>query len=625
MLNWMMVVLSGIAMLLAGCASTSGVRIEGGRMEIIVADHQAGSRIKPGTVVALEVRITDAEGKQATTRDNSLGWVDLAVSGTNAKVGGAGQSIEFLADRAGFVGDAYQITVFHKKFPKVRQQIALRPDWAAVLGPDPENVRSLKFALPEAPDGTPLIPLNPYKVVVEVVDDEGRIFSTDPAPGVSSGLPLDRLVIARSNLEFDAQRMVVQGAMDEIKVNAEGYTLKVAYRGRPEMAQERRFAADLAALIGPDPANVAELRLDPVTSDVKTAVPGTEVTFKLSVVDKAGRAYYFPRQANKPTFLSNRLRVLGENLRFDDKKSVLLLRDSYQQMVGKRYRMIAVYEGRDDLPLVHVIEPDMLSGLPLMSEGALDFVGTSGVHGRDGTNGSGGAYGNTNPHGIGGSGASGTDGTSGGHGRNGQHGPAIQVLAHEVRTVDGRNRLALIEVTGPGMVPKYFLRPLAAGPLQITSQGGKGGNGGAGGDGGDGARGGDGRVGGGSGGSGGRGGNGGNGGTGGNGGRVMVLVSNTDLESVFVPLSRAGEGGLGGDGGKGGRGGSAGLILATAKEIDSKGLAASTGSEGSNGSNGSFGMPGNQGNDGSVEIRLEGRAADVVRRAPNSLTRNVLF
>jgi hypothetical protein len=52
---------------------------------------------------------------------------------------------------------------------------------------------------------------------------------------------------------------------------------------------------------------------------------------------------------------------------------------------------------------------------------------------------------------------------------------------------------------------------------------------------------------------------------------------------------------------------------------------AATGSEGSSGANGAYGVPGNRGDDGVVEIRVDPKAGDVIRRAPKSLVENVLY
>jgi hypothetical protein len=101
------------------------------------------------------------------------------------------------------------------------------------------------------------------------------------------------------------------------------------------------------------------------------------------------------------------------------------------------------------------------------------------------------------------------------------------------------------------------------------------------------------------------------------------------METAFVPLSQGGEGGKGGDGGKGGLGGRAGAILPSPEQQQGGGAAqipmAATGSEGGQGASGAFGVPGNRGDDGATEIRVDQKAADVIRRAPKSLIENLLF
>jgi hypothetical protein len=377
---------------------------------------------------------------------------------------------------------------------------------------------------------------------------------------------------------------------------------------------------------------VQDITFGEATVAIKSAIPGSVVPLQFQVKDRDGRVYTYPRQGNQATLLPSKMRIIGENVQYDEAGIQFKLNENHQAMVGKIYKVFATYEGRDDIVSSHVIQPDFLHGLPLMESHSIELRGNKGSDGRTGQNGSDGPNGSMSPVGLGGAGASGTDGSHGGPGRNGQSGPAIQVLSQEVRTLDGQTRLALIEVTGPGQSPKYYLRQLNQRPLEITSIGGAGGDGGNAGNGGHGGKGGDGRFGGGSGGRGGNGGNGGNGSNGGNGGKVLVLVSTPDMETAFVPLSRGGEGGKGGDGGIGGKGGSAGSILYTKSDSGEQGgnssqqiPLAATGSEGSSGANGAYGVPGNNGDDGTVEIRVDQKAGDVIRRAPKSLVENVLY
>jgi hypothetical protein len=274
-----------------------------------------------------------------------------------------------------------------------------------------------------------------------------------------------------------------------------------------------------------------------------------------------------------------------------------------------------------------------LHELPIMEAQTIEFKGNPGSPGRIGQNGSSGTNGQSSSIGLGGAGAAGIDGMHGSPGGDGLKGPNVQVLAHEVRTLDGDRRLLLIEATSSDQTPRYFLRPLNAPPLRIATMGGVGGDGGNGGNGGNGGHGGDGKFGGGSGGRGGNGSNGGIGGNGGSGGKLIILVSNPDLQTALFPVSVGGEGGRGGGFGQGGKGGSAGSILAPPPNKKSGGWfsssestaipLAATGSEGSQGAYGLDGVPGKRGDDGIVEIRVDEKAADVLRRVPKNLIEQV--
>jgi len=612
--------------LLAGCSAPG--KINAVSIQPIASGLDAKNRIVPGKQSAFEVRIKDKEGKIFSTSDNSLSWDDLDISASNATFDRASGKFTFRQDVGQTPDSRYKINVSYKPAPDIKGELVIRPDWALILGPAASDVASMFVAVEGYKDGDRMAPAQILPLKVEVKDNEGRYFALGDA---RNNLPIERLDIEPLNMDFSRQNFTVSGINDRKKVEGAGYGVSVKYRGNPVHDYVAKFQPDFQLVEGPDPKDVDDIYFGEATAAVTSAIPGSVVPLQFQVKDTAGRVYSYPRQGNNPTLLPGKMRIIGENLTYDEAGIQLKLNDNYQAMVGKSYKLFATYEGRDDMVSGHVIQPDFLKGLPLMDSHVIELRGNKGSDGRPGQNGSHGANGSASPVGLGGAGASGTDGTHGGPGRNGQHGPSIQVLAQEVRTLDGQNRLTLIEVTGPGQAPKYFLRQLNERPLEVSSIGGGGGDGGAAGSGGNGGNGGDGKFGGGSGGRGGNGGNGGNGSNGGNGGKVLVIVSTPDMETAFVPLSRGGEGGKGGDGGVGGKGGSAGSILYTQPDSDKQNNntqqvpLAATGSEGSSGANGAYGVPGNNGDDGSVEIRVDQKAGDVIRRAPKSLVENVLY
>ena len=617
--------------LLAGCAEPG--RINAVSIQPIAGGLDTKHRIVPGKQAPFEVRIQDKDGKVFSTSDNSLSWDDLDITTTSATFDRISHKLTFQTDVGQTSDSRYRINVTYKHVPELKGALSVIPDWAMILGPVASDVASMFVSVEGFKDGDRMAPGQILPLKVEVKDNEGRYFGLGDA---KNNLPIERLDIEPLNMDFSRQNLTLSGINDRKTVESVGYGITVKYRGNPIQAYTAHFQPDFQLVEGPDAKDVTDIYFGETTVKIASAIPGSVVPLLFQVKDRDSRVYSYPRQGNNPTMLAGKMRIIGENLVFDEAGNQLKLSENYQAMVGKSYKVFATYEGRDDMVTSHVVQPDFLHGLPLMEKHSIELQGGKGNDGRAGQNGSHGPNGSASPVGLGGAGASGTDGTHGGPGRNGQHGPAVQVLSQEVRTLDGLQRLALIEVTGPGQSPKYFLRQLNERPLQITSSGGAGGDGGNAGNGGNGGKGGDGKYGGGSGGRGGNGGNGGNGANGGSGGKVLVLVSTPDLETAFVPLSRGGEGGRGGDGGIGGKGGSSGSILYVQPDpstTNSQGgnsasqpiPMAATGSEGSSGANGAYGVPGNSGDDGVVEIRVDQKAGDVIRRAPKSLVENVMY
>ncbi len=612
--------------LLAGCTSPGGINAVS--LQPIASGLDAKNRIAPGKETAFEVRIKDKAGKTFSTSDNSLSWDDLEITAANASFDRSSSKLTFGQDVGQTPDSRYKIRVTYKPAPDIKGELSIVPDWALILGPAASEVASMFVAVDGFKDGDRMAPGQILPLKVEVKDNEGRYFGLGDS---KNNLPIERLDIETVNMDFSRQTFTLSGINDRKTVEPAGYSVSVKYRGNPIQTYSARFQPDFQLVEGPDAKDVQDINFGEATATVTSAIPGSVVPLQFQVKDRDGRVYTYPRQGNQATLLPSKMRIIGENVQYDEAGMQFKLNENHQAMVGKIYKVFATYEGRDDIVSSHVIQPDFLHGLPLMESHVIELRGNKGSDGRPGQNGSHGANGSVSPVGLGGAGASGTDGTHGGPGRNGQHGPSVQLLAQEVRTLDGQKRLSLIEVTGPGQAPKYFLRQLNERPLEISSIGGGGGDGGAAGNGGNGGNGGDGKFGGGSGGRGGNGGNGGNGSNGGNGGKVRVLVSTPDMETAFVPLSRGGEGGKGGDGGIGGKGGSAGSILYAQPEADKQSNnvqqvpLAATGSEGSSGANGAFGVPGNNGDDGSVEIRVDQKAGDVIRRAPKSLVENILY
>lgn len=203
---------------------------------------------------------------------------------------------------------------------------------------------------------------------------------------------------------------------------------------------------------------------------------------------------------------------------------------------------------------------------------SLDYSGENGSNGKNGSS-----------RGTGLLLRDGKEGDNGVNGMNGNNGDNYEVHIWK----EGDYYFIHVKNTSKNWIGKYKM--LGTHSLVIKSQGGNGGNGGEGGDGGSGK---DGEM---KGttaklpGNGGNGGNGGNSGNGGRGGDVLVVV-NTNAESIKPFLEIRNFGGSTGSAGHGGKGGQPGSPL-------------SGQSQGKSGSNGQNGMNGQSGLAGSVNVQ----------------------
>ena len=611
------------------------------KFEVTLDRAGASGVLAPGRPVLLVVTAVSRDGRTFSLNGGGLKLppARLDVRTENMQWRQSGGELVPEADKNRMQGRDYAVEVAYRGNPSLKRTLNFKADYALLFGPQPAQVASLALEVSGNADGAYLLPGKSYPFTLVVTDKKGRVYSTD---GKGDGdLPLDRVTLSGRNISFNPSETSFRTIDDRAAMRGAGFEMVVAYKGRSEIRARARFRADFALLAGPDPEQVKRFELLGEILQIKKAEPGRVIMLNAAVIDDRGRR--FETRVAKLPFPRDKLRVEGENVAYDPASGELKLDSSYRRMAGRQFKLTAWYAGRKDLAVSHTIVPELTAKLPLMTQNTITLAGPNGPIGNNGRRGNPGSYGGPNPRAQAGNGNAGTPGGNGTPGRQGQRGPNLRIIAQEVRTLDGKTRLVLIELRAPSLEPKYFMRTLDGPPLSITSYGGKGGNGGRGGDGGSGGKG----LFGGSGGSGGRGGDGTSGGQGGDGGNIELILANPDLERAFVldaPGGGGGKGGAGGNGGSGGIGGAPDYSVpnrqAASQTIQMlsaltqkrqyqpqqyRGPQPRPGNDGSGGAPGNFGADGSQGRQGTINVSVNRSAFDVARRAPKDLTERVLF
>lgn len=589
-------------------------------LRISVSRPLPGARLVPGSSVTISVIATDKKGVRFSTADRTLDMKNARITATHMTFDPQTYSLTADGDRTTVGSSLYTVNVEYGQPNKnpVRASLSLRPDFAAVHGPDPDDVQSLRVEYFGLPDQKMLEPGKPVRVQVTVFDREGRQYSTG---GGDLPLPLTRLEFKGELVEWSGSLAFTPSA-DRSATAGNRYRPTVAYRGRPDTTATREFGIDISAIDGPEPADVRSLDVTIEGFDaVKSIVPGSRGRFNVSVTDASGRRYALRGAAF--TLPASRLKVMPENLVADAATGTLDTSGDPQKMVNKEYGLSVTYENREDLTKRLTFEPDFVGLLkPYMFSGSeFVFAGENGQPGDAGMDGSGGAYGRSTSTqcASGDDGGPGRAGQPGRNGRLGGRGPRIKVVATSAMSLDGETPLVVFEITATGREPQYFVRPLDSKPIQIIAAGGNGGAGGRGGAGGSGGKGGSGfNTGGG--GTGGDGADGGMGGQGGHGGDITLFTSSPELAGSFDLISKPGLGGPGGMAGRAGSGGEAGGGVLNAI---ASGLMASTcgsprlGNYGARGQEGIHGEAGVEGNPGQTTVTSGGEALTLARKIAN--------
>ncbi len=594
----------------------------------------------PGRPVPFTVAVQNTKGKVRSTADGSL---DPARN--KVRLTGSGVEIDRVSGVLTPVGDGpWTLVMSYDRRPDLDQRFTWKADRAALLGPEPANVRSLVIHA-DAPDLDGwLLPGSQVPLRVEVQDDKGRTYTTDPYQPVAGAplhVPWSRFEVRHNAMRWLPEESSLWAHNDRELISDDRYSALVAYKGAG-LSEAVSWKADYARRDGPLPAEVTALRWElvdaqgqPVTEFV---VPGAELRLQAQVDSTDGRT--FRTDDSVLGLPMSRLQVDVRGGEWVEGSGVVRFAGGEEPiaLVGRQLGVTVGYQDRNDLKRTVMLRPDMLAPLAgwlALQESQLRMQAPAGVHGAPGKAGAAGRNGTPGgplpaaseaetvvPGEAGLPGGPGTDGADGGPG---QAGPDVRIHAAEVSSLDGLERMVLFRIERNG-AREYGLKRWADPPIKVVAGGGPGGNGGAGGVGGSGGAGGAGCIAG-AGGPGGPGGNGGSGGAGGKGGAIKFVGHRTALQSHFVLDAPGGPGGLAGDAGAGGAGGPAGeapgrIDNATGRmQVQAGCVAAAAGAAGAGGAAGQAGAAGAR---GEISREVDTEAWDHLHDMPAELSRYLL-
>ncbi len=589
----------------------------------------------PGKAVKLDVVLIDRKGKSHSLAQKQLPakHVKITVS-SNAKYNPQTRMLTPLKpEETDEISENsvnnYKVTVLYFNRKEV---FTYKPDIAAVFGPEPKNVKSMKvtivaekgkkppyynnmqgilFAKPKAPL---LTPGKKIYLFIEVSDGKRTYKYHSLKPSYDFDLSVKRLSFQTQNMRWDSEsESVIPSKAPSVKGKL--YKLTIVYKGAKNIQQKFTFTPDFAMLKGPDPklakAFKVSLGTDPKSSLTKI-LPGKAVPLSIRVQDKYGRWFYnstkgrkVPAYAKDRVFPGSLVKIESETLKYDPSKGVLqssLAKAS--EMVDKKYEFTASYKDREEFKSEQSLEPDFLGLVAphISTQEKILLKSPKGIKGGDGGRGANGADGqDTNdPSRRAEAGKPGEPGGTAIPGAPGEPGPSVRLNAGVVQSLDGKKKYILIQLKIEDKGTKYILRPYDAKPLRIVTQGGDGGDGGIGGPGGKGGSGGNGwRSG--HGGNGGNGGESGNAGAGGNGGSIQAFLSSSALKRKFKFQSIAGKAGRAGQAGRPGAAGLPGKVVGDGGKTG----VSSRGNDGKKGAPGKAGKPAKDGKRGRIRVRIQ--------------------
>lgn len=567
--------------------------------------------VLPGSKAQFDVVVKGDDGKHYSLNNGGLKRKDLILATKNITLLKEDKEIQF--DASITDGAKYSISAKYagheKKIGTTKNFI---PDFAALRGPEPKDVKRLFFSIDRTSTDGELVPGRSYPLSVTVTDNLREYKTGEKYPA----LPLNQLKIMASGMEFDPDKMTLTGSTNKELLDKRKYKVEVSYTGRQDLTQEEVMAPDFTLIEGPSPISIKKVNIIGGLREFDAVIPGSEIRVELQVEDKNGRIYRTDREF--PKIPRRKVGVWGKNLEYDKNTGLLKFSGELLKMLGNQYEVTVWYRGRKSKKKKIRISPDFVSGLPLMKQKELIFRGQKGQDGRHGKSAKG-IYKAAVKLNAGKDkkikAFNGGDGENGSDGADGLNGPDITIRAQEVNSLDETKRLILMEVTAQGEPAKYYLRSWDEPALRVASYGGNGGNGGSGGDGA----------------SGDEsnyyddddedaieteaplyyGGNGGRGGDGGNGGSITLLISKKELAKAFVLKSREGKGGDKGAGGAGGSSSGKQEIAVDQPPADS--AQAKPGS-------GKAGADGVRGSKGKMSVSIDKSTNEIAQRAPKEIS-----
>ena len=207
----------------------------------------------------------------------------------------------------------------------------------------------------------------------------------DSTEGGEFPLPLERLDFGGELVAWRPNDLSFTPSTDR-SARGKAYVVSVGYKGRSDLSIRREFAADFAALDGPEPADVQSIQfsIEGVAAGATQFTPGTKARFDVSVTDKGGRRYSLRGDALRVPM--SRLRVAAENLAIDADTATVEASPDAKKMLNKQYSFSVSYVGRDDISSTRMYEPDFLAMLQqfVFRADAITLQGAAGEPGEPG-------------------------------------------------------------------------------------------------------------------------------------------------------------------------------------------------------------------------------------------------
>lgn len=374
------------------------------KIEVLVGSKTGSRYLAPGRIYPLEIVATDARGRRYSTSSQSPPLLPLSriqLDAIGLQWNSAARTLVPSGSEEYFQG-RYRLVIAYNGREDLAVDLDFPADFAAVRGPEPEDVESLQVALSDERGravGSDIAPGQRLELTVRVRDTEGRTFSTSEG---DLQLPWSRLEVETLNLDVANQRVTAESDCQELLYDQ--YEVRVNYLGRPDVKQELKFGADLLSVF----ANY--LQEKPWSMGGRPGYEGTPGDYgEMGDFGRMATSTYGSGGSGGPgrdggRGLQGGAGAPGPNIDVFATKVAL----------ADRSRWLVVYKmvvgGKESLGLMPA------DGSPLRVS---SIGGQGGEGGRGGEGGDGGDGGNGYNSGDGGNGGNGGPGGSGGQGGNG--------------------------------------------------------------------------------------------------------------------------------------------------------------------------------------------------------------